>query len=232
MNFRDSTKAQLNYLRRLIKLEEKQLKDMPSGRLVEKRAKGRTYYYVEKNGMLHSLLDQSEEKETYLLKKQLTQRVRNAKEDIPLLEKLLNRYIPVIGTEAQWNSAQSEEDYKEEEKTHCYKGVYYRSKSEIVVAAMLDSYEIPYKYEIKVKANGRGFLSDFFIKRPKDHKLFIWEHSGMVTDDRYRRRLFSKLENYHNDGIDLWNNLIMSFDQVDGRLDVDEVEKIIKLFLL
>lgn len=233
MNYRDSTIAQLAYLRRIVKIEKRELKTMPSGRLRRKRSHGKTYYYLEKNGNLISLRNKSQEKERYLRKEQLTHRIHNAEIDIPLLERLLRRYQPVIETEGHWNKTKPDKDgYREKEKIHCFRGVKYRSKSEIIIAELLHSYGIVYKYEIKVKVNGRWYKSDFRIKRPKDNKEFIWEHFGLTDDEEYLEKTYSKLENYHYQGIDLWNNLLISFDQEDGGINVDVIDKIVRVFLL
>ena len=99
MNYRDPTIAELAYLRRIVKMDKKELKTMPSGRLRRKRSHGKIYYYLEKNGNLISLRNKSQEKELYLRKEQLTHRIHNAEINIPLLERLLRRYRPVIETE-------------------------------------------------------------------------------------------------------------------------------------
>ncbi|WP_419025601.1 hypothetical protein [Emergencia sp.] len=233
MNYRDATVAQLAYLRHIVKIEKRELRAMPSGNLKRKKSHGRTHYYLEKKGNLISLRKQPKVKETYLLKEQLTQRIHNAEMDIPLLERLLKRYQPVIETDEYWNKLQPDKDeYREKEKIHRFKGIKYRSKSEIIIAEILHSYGIAYQYEIKVKVNGRKYRSDFRIKRPKDNKEFIWEHFGLTDDENYLQRTYSKLENYHDQGIDLWDNLLISFDQVDGGIDVDVIDKIVRVFLL
>ena len=44
--------------------------------------------------------------------------------------------------------------------------------------------------------------------------------------------MFKKLAAYHDAGYDIWNNLIISFDNKNGSLDIDSIEKIITLYLL
>lgn len=233
MNFKDSAMAQIELLQRLIRVEKEQLATLPQGRLIRKRAKGKTYYYAEEKGQLTSLLHKRKRKESYILKEQLERRIHNAEEDIPILEKLVNSYLPIIGTDAQWNNIRpAQDDFMGEDKIHLYKGIYYRSKSELLIAVVLDSYKIKYKYEVRTDANGQKPRSDFYVKRPKDKKIFIWEHFGLTTEERYLKKVYSKLENYHYQGIDLWDNLLISFDQEDGGIDVDTIDKMIKLFLL
>ncbi|MFR1723862.1 hypothetical protein [Emergencia timonensis] len=54
----------------------------------------------------------------------------------------------------------------------------------------------------------------------------------MTDDEDYLEKTYSKLENYHHQGIDLWDNLLISFDQEDGGIDVDVIDKIVRVFLL
>ena len=65
-----------------------------------------------------------------------------------------------------------------------------------------------------------------------DKKIFLWEHFGKIDDEEYVRKIFFKLQDYHNAGINLWDNLIITFDQADGSLNADYIDRIIKLYLL
>ena len=44
--------------------------------------------------------------------------------------------------------------------------------------------------------------------------------------------LHARLDDFHAEGINLWDNLILSFDRPDGSVDVDYIDKIIRLYLL
>lgn len=102
----------------------------------------------------------------------------------------------------------------------------------MMIAVILTSYGIEFKCEASIKVNGRKIYPDFIVKRPRDGKVFIWEHFGMVTDDRYQKKAYRRLEEYHNCGIDLWEQLLISFDQVDGGISADDIDKMIRMFLL
>ena len=59
-----------------------------------------------------------------------------------------------------------------------------------------------------------------------------WEHAGVTHKEEYIMKLYGRLDEYHAMGIDLWDNLILSFDGPDGSLNADQIEKIIRLYLL
>ena len=54
----------------------------------------------------------------------------------------------------------------------------------------------------------------------------------MTHKEEYIMKLYGRLDEYHAMGIDLWDNLILSFDGPDGSLNADQIEKIIRLYLL
>ena len=122
--------------------------------------------------------------------------------------------------------------YKKEERRHYYKGVYFRSKSEVLVAMVLDSNGLEYKYEVALHINGRTIYPDFVIRRKRDGKIFIWEHFGMIFSEEYRQRMYRKMVDFHEAGFNPWDNMLMSFDSEEGSIDVDFIERMIKLYLL
>ncbi len=233
MNYQETTTAQLGFLRRQREQLKSRIGRMPEGRLIRKKARRKTYYYTEQNGRRISLADQPELVRQYLEKEKCNELLKSIEQDIPLLERTLREYQPIQPSDAWWNSLEQEKNrYKEEEKRNAYNGVYYRSKSEMMIASMLTSYGIEFKYEAGIEVNGRTIYPDFIVKRPRDGKLFIWEHFGMITDDRYLKKAYRKLEDYHSRGIDLWDRLLISFDQEDGGISADGIDKMIRTFLL
>lgn len=233
MQFKDTTTAQLAFLIRRLKQTQQALKKLPTGKMITKISRGKIYYYEKRNGKLQNLKDHPERIQAYKTKKELSKDIPILISNIQLLEKLLHTYIPMTLSSDSWNETQpGQNEYKKEELKHAYNGIYYRSKSEAMIAALLTSYGIEFKYETKINLHGFNIYPDFYIKRPKDGKVFIWEHFGLVADETYLNKTFNKLNNYHRGGYDLWDNLIVSFDQEDGSLNIDTIDKIIRLFLL
>ncbi|MDD2484330.1 MAG: hypothetical protein PHQ50_04850 [Eubacteriales bacterium] len=106
-----------------------------------------------------------------------------------------------------------------------------RSKSEALIAGLLHSYHIPYKYEEELMLEERIYYPDFTIRRPKDGKIFYWEHFGLVEDPEYARKMDRKLSDYRQSGIAQWDNLIASYDMA-GAIDIQIIQNIAKAFLL
>ena len=141
--------------------------------------------------------------------------------------------IPIYKTMTELSENQMEKNkYKEEERKHLYKGIYYRSKSEAVIAMLLESYGIEFKYEVRIEVGGRAVYPDFVIRRKRDGKIILWEHFGMIHDEEYQQGMFRKLIAYHEAGYNIWDNLIVSFDSENGSIDIDSIEKMITLYLL
>ena len=233
MWFRDNLIAHRGYLEREKERIGNQLRTLPKEKLIRKKAHGKTYYYIEKKGKRISLLNEEKLKNQYLFKEQLETQLNAIRKNLPLLNKFISGYrtLEVIGM--RWKDIESEQNtvYPEERK-HVYQGIYFRSKSEMLIAMMLTSFGIEFKYESRLYVNGRYIYPDFIIKRPKDGKIIVWEHFGRMDLEEYRLKNYKRLEEYHLQGFDLWDNLIVSFDQGNQSLNMDHVEKIVKLYLL
>lgn len=74
------------------------------------------------------------------------------------------------------------------------------SKSEVLIAMDLHSYDIEFKYESKMYVDGRYIYPDFLIKQPEDGKIFIWEHFEKMYKDVYRHKNINRLEAFHRAG--------------------------------
>ncbi len=104
-------------------------------------------------------------------------------------------------------------------------GVAVRSKSEVIVADILDDLGISYKYEepLYSKSNPRDFrLPDFTVSFEGD--VYYWEHLGMLSLPSYLEAWERKREWYKNNGYD--SRLIVSKDGPDGSIDAAGIEKI------
>ena len=233
MNFLEKAKTQLEYMRRINAQVKSDISVMPEGSLVHKFAKGHTYYYASNNGKLISLQDDPRLRQLLMEKRWLKSQIHNVEKDIPVLERLMRDYAPLFPNPMEWELLEEEQNtYKKEERRHYYKGVYFRSKSEVLVAMVLDSNGLEYKYEVALHINGRTIYPDFVIRRKRDGKIFIWEHFGMIFSEEYRQRMYRKMVDFHEAGFNPWDNMLMSFDSEEGSIDVDFIERMIKLYLL
>ena len=108
-----------------------------------------------------------------------------------------------------------------------------RSKSELAIANMLDRYGLPYKYECPVILNnGKTVYPDFTVLNVKERKEMYWEHRGMMDDRDYARQAVFKAKQFRKSGMILGDNLIITEETSTDPLGTDEIESVIKKFLL
>lgn len=241
MLFKDELAAQLQYMERYKLLLQRKLTQMPEGRLVSKTARGKKYFYADVNGVLHSLRKKSEQVALFRQKAQIQVQIRNLEQNLCLLRDTADAYTPVEAAAYStdriqgktWDETEAlQNSFKSDHRELLFRGTYYKSKSEMLIASILTSYNIEFKYEVTIRHGYRKLYPDFVIKRPKDGKIFYWEHAGLTKREDYVLDLHARLDDFHAEGINLWDNLILSFDRPDGSVDVDYIDKIIRLYLL
>ena len=103
-----------------------------------------------------------------------------------------------------------------------------RSKSEMIIANLLNKENIPYQYERRlVLNNGREFYPDFSFFDPDKGEAVYWEHFGMMDNSDYQRAALRKINEYAASGIVAGVNLITSFENKDVPLNIPLIKKII-----
>ena len=233
MWFRDVLFVQLEFFEREKERIQNQIRVLPKGTLIKKTAKGKTYFYLKKGNRLLSLRTEEKLKNEYLLRDYLKQQLVTIENNIPLLQRAIKSYHPLVELNTLWDSIESQQNSAfDAHRAHVWNGISFLSKSEMLIAMALHSYGIEFKYESKMYVNGRYIYPDFIIKRPRDGKIFIWEHFGKMHEDDYRNKNIYRIEEYHQADYYLWDNLIASFDQGKNSINMDYIDKIIKLYLL
>ncbi len=108
-----------------------------------------------------------------------------------------------------------------------------RSKSELTIANTLARYGIPYKYECPlVLGKGMVIYPDFTILNVKNRKEIYWEHRGMMDDMDYARHSVMRIKSYAKEEIQLGINLIITEETSQNPLGTDEIENVIRNYLL
>lgn len=106
-----------------------------------------------------------------------------------------------------------------------------RSKSELIIANTLSQNKIPYHYELPLIINNRKIFPDFTCLNLRTHKIFIWEHFGMMDDMNYVSKTLKKLETYENNNYLIGKNLISTFETRSQTISTTKVQKQISQYL-
>ena len=111
------------------------------------------------------------------------------------------------------------------------RGEMVRSKSEVIIANMLFDSGIEYSYEVELQLKNNVVMHpDFTIY--KGGKAIYWEHLGMLQREDYRKGWDLKSKTYELNDIIEGKNLVISRDGLDGGLDSQEIDRLIKEFIL
>ncbi|BAP36424.1 hypothetical protein AS4_14840 [Acinetobacter guillouiae] len=121
--------------------------------------------------------------------------------------------------------------YFEEKLIHkTIRGEMVRSKSEVIVANILNNMKIEYFYEKSLEVNGKTYSPDFTLYY--QGKIAYLEHLGMLGDEKYKKHWEEKRTNYESKGIsEISGTLIVTKDGLDGSLDATLIESKIKAWM-
>ena len=158
-------------------------------------------------------------------------------ESMPLGKRILVK--PVLLPEEEFIKQWKEEEYQSlgfrEDAPEYYsaKGERMRSKSEVIIANLLDRLHIEYKYEKPLRLKRLGIVHpDFTILDIKNRREIYWEHLGMLDDQVYRNSAISKIRAYEDSKYYVGENLIVTEETVNCPLDIKNIENKIKHILL
>lgn len=108
-----------------------------------------------------------------------------------------------------------------------------RSKSELIIANMLYHMRIPYKYECPLILDGnRVIYPDFTALNVAQRKVYYLEHLGMMDDPEYCNDALERIRMYQRNDIFPGDSLILTHETGRHPLNVRNVEKLVKHFLL
>ena len=112
-------------------------------------------------------------------------------------------------------------------------GIRVRSKSEIIIANMLEKFGVPYKYEFPVFLEGKGSVRpDFICLNLRNRREYVWEHFGMMDDEEYVQKNIYKINCYEQSGYYPGVNLIMSFETSQTPINSNIIKTMIRQYLL
>ncbi|MBE5843462.1 MAG: hypothetical protein E7302_04670 [Butyrivibrio sp.] len=112
-------------------------------------------------------------------------------------------------------------------------GIRVRSKSEIIIANMLEKYGVPFKYECPVKLSKWGMVRpDFTCLNSRTRKEYIWEHFGMMDDENYANKNVMKINLYEESGYHAGKNMIMTFETSQHPISSNIIKTMINSYLM
>lgn len=135
----------------------------------------------------------------------------------------------------QWNAVEyGGLDFKEDDsELYTSKNVRVRSKSEAIIADVLERFEIPFRYEFPLQLkNGVCIHPDFVCLNVQTRKEIVWEHLGLMDDLDYVGNVILKMRTYEKNGFIMGDNLIFTMENKRMPLSLHEVEKLAKAHLL
>lgn len=155
--------------------------------------------------------------------------------DMPEYRQLLSPFFNSMSSELlQWMNFPYEHNpkYPEQLIHKTISGNYVRSKSEAMIAMILQINQIPFRYECSLNLPKATIYPDFTIRHPKTGTLYYWEHFGLMDDPSYYKNTYSKLQLYASAGIIPGIQLITTYETKEYPLNTELVEKIIAYFFL
>ena len=107
-----------------------------------------------------------------------------------------------------------------------------RSKSEIIIANILNKNGIPYRYECPIKLkSGETYYPDFMVLNVRERKEMYWEHLGLMGDYDYRERNLAKILKYEANGLFMGDKLLLTFETSTQPLSTVTIERVVNKYL-
>ncbi len=112
-------------------------------------------------------------------------------------------------------------------------GIRVRSKSELIIANMLEQKGVPYRYEFPISLKRIGQIRpDFTCLNVRTRKEYIWEHFGMMDNIAYANKNIAKIEVYEQSGYFQGKNMIMTFETSQHALSSNIIKAMIEQYLV
>ncbi|MBR3032926.1 MAG: hypothetical protein IKH92_07900 [Clostridiales bacterium] len=117
-----------------------------------------------------------------------------------------------------------EKNDPEIKKKHVFDGHRFRSKSEMLIAQLLKSMGLEYKYDVVVSFDNEVFYIDFAIYCHETGRFFFMEHFGDMGSERYRQRTFHKITVYTAHGLVEGSDILYTYENNDDDFDLNVYE--------
>lgn len=238
---------------------KRRLNKLPKGKLRYKYIHGKLHYYCENpltGDKQHLGTCKNERIEILNERKLLEKAIEVCEQNLSLQKKILKKYknhnlkilnesfpLPLRVTNTEEVRKKCGKSYVWAEENLKYNpfaeglchttsfGLRVRSKSEVIIAELLYSAGISFKYELKLTLEDehgvvRTYYPDFSILS-KDGTIIYWEHFGLLSSAEYCQKTIKKLTDYNYNQIISPNNLIITMDGPNGEIDSSAIKRVI-----
>lgn len=257
---KDFLERALRQQRNMLKVYEKTLQGVPQSTLFVYQKNGKKYYNKYEKGVTTYLgNEKSEDVQELRRQKILFDMAERMKHNDPLIMEFLEEYqdpslesvVGCLGKAYQseqidlfsihrchssrnWGDQpyKRSQKYPEQLKHKTMKGDMVRSKSEVIISNTYLLKRVQYRYEEETMIGNKIFAPDFKILIPRINKTKIHEHFGRMDDPEYRRKAMWKIEYYIANGYRPYEDIIFTFDDLDGNIDAQALELLIDNFMM
>lgn len=252
---KDFLERALRQQRNMLKIYEKQMKGLPEGSLSVYEKKGKRYYNkYDDNGITYLGNDDTKEVQEMKLHgilQDLSKRFRNNES---LILKFLEKYQDpnlenvkqALGRAYQdehfnlfsknnkaWENQSYARNnlYPEQLKQKTLRGDPVRSKSEVIIANTYLAKNISYRCEPLIQVGDKTLAPDFAVLVKSRDKVKYHEHFGMMHDSKYRENAMRKIDTYISNGFRPYEDIIFTFEDLDGNIDAQILDALIEMFM-
>ncbi|MBO4636778.1 MAG: hypothetical protein J5685_06495 [Clostridiales bacterium] len=248
-------RQRLDYLKSVEVILTRALDSAPEGKLKLKTINNSVYYYL-RSGRHDYYIDRSDIY-IYATKRYHTYALRSVEHEIKALQAYLKHMpeipyenvlasmpdsikphiTPAVLTNEQYAQQWQAQPYipkgfsnKDTTAFYTRKGERVRSKSELIIADMLNDLGIPYRYEMPLILSGGKHLihPDFTILNISTREESYLEHLGKMGDEGYMDDFANRYRIYMSNGIYLGQKLFFTCESDKAPLD----NKLVREFLI
>lgn len=143
-------------------------------------------------------------------------------------------YLPAEIQAEQWNKEtwSQFEKFREGLKFETDRGDMVRSKSEVIIANMLnqrkDQLSYRYEAELYLEKTNKIIHPDFTILNKETGEIYYWEHIGMLGDPVYADDFVRKVNSYIAEGILPGEQLILSYETGNVPLNIKIIRELVE----
>ena len=259
MKFIDLMMMEKENLEKTIRLCARQLKHLPRGTLSTQNKSGHIYYTKRVDTKRMYLRNDSPEIQQLKDRHMAELVLDNASHDLELMNQIIQHYKPYDPNELALSLAaayqgvskdiilslgfaytlgyshlsQKNAKYKEHLNYVTTSGTKRRSKSELIIDGIYEMLEIQVAYEKPLILSGGYEVNPDYTawsslrKRDQYH-----EHIGDLEDPEKMKKNIWKFRHYVATGIYPLDRVLFTFDKPDGSIDAEEIQTLIKMFMM